>query len=302
MVNPMPASTCWQWRAAVRAPRPAERLRHRRGRGRAVEPGGVEHGLGHLDGDERVGQPVADRLEHARSAGRTGCARGRAHARARASSGDAPTSSWPRASWASATAVSQPVTGCGSASTATAPAVTSTRPSQGSMPSTDRSVELGGAARNDAPRVAASSRRRARSAGRAVAAVPIPATPRRSPSSRPGGRHRRAPATRHRSSAGLARREHTSTTWSSADEATLAAALELEQESTTAARGSIGQRVQPAELGERGVERRTRVRLGRVARGFARRARRSVAVHQRSFPRSSSRRAMMLRWISALPP
>jgi hypothetical protein len=77
-------------------------------------------------------------------------------------------------------------------------------------------------------------------------------------------------------------------------------ALELEQDRHGGAPVD-GERVLPAELVERGVERRAGVLRGGVAEAALEEVE-VGAVHQRSFPRSRSRRAMMLRWISALPP
>ena len=61
------------------------------------------------------------------------------------------------------------------------------------------------------------------------------------------------------------------------------------------------ERVGPAQLGQGGVERGAGVALGGVAEAPLEQLQ-LLAVHQRSLPRSSRRRAMMLRWISALPP
>ena len=72
--------------------------------------------------------------------------------------------------------------------------------------------------------------------------------------------------------------------------------------STETAVGAVGaQRVAPAEVVERGVERRTVGGLGGVPDAALEQGALG-RLHQRSAPRSSSRRAMMLRWISALPP
>ena len=88
---------------------------------------------------------------------------------------------------------------------------------------------------------------------------------------------------------------------SSADDVRGRRALELEQRGDRGlgvhARASL-----PAQLGERGVERRRRswssVACWRpVGEQLA-----LGGVHHRSVPRSRRRRAMMLRWISALPP
>ena len=83
----MPASTCWQWRATVRALRPATRLGQGRRERRTVVPRRRQRGLGGLDGDEALGQPVAHGLERRRWAARTGCVRGR---------GPGPARAWPR--------------------------------------------------------------------------------------------------------------------------------------------------------------------------------------------------------------
>ena len=64
VVNPMPASTCWHWRAAVRSGSTGDGLGHRRRHRCVVFPCGREHGVGHLDGDERLRQAMADGLEH----------------------------------------------------------------------------------------------------------------------------------------------------------------------------------------------------------------------------------------------
>ena len=63
MVKPMPASTCWQCLAADARAATGDGLGHRRGDGRGVEPGGVEHRDRGLDRDQRLGQAVPDGLE-----------------------------------------------------------------------------------------------------------------------------------------------------------------------------------------------------------------------------------------------
>ena len=62
-----------------------------------------------------------------------------------------------------------------------------------------------------------------------------------------------------------------------------------------------GQGVTPAELVEGGVERVAGVAAVAWPQALGEQLA-VVGVHQRSVPRSSSRRATMLRWISALPP
>ena len=109
----MPASTCWQWRAAVRAPRPAMafaiaavdrragRARRRRARASAVS--------------------MATSVSASRWRTAWNCAIGwpnwtRSRACSRASSSivrDAPTSSWPTASWASGDGGAPSRRGCG---------------------------------------------------------------------------------------------------------------------------------------------------------------------------------------------
>ena len=86
VVKPMPASTCWQWRATMRALRPAIALAIAAPSGVPSSHAGVGGGVGGLDRDVRLRQPVPHRLEGRRSAGRTGCARRRGRARAAASS------------------------------------------------------------------------------------------------------------------------------------------------------------------------------------------------------------------------
>ena len=61
------------------------------------------------------------------------------------------------------------------------------------------------------------------------------------------------------------------------------------------------ERVAPTEVDERGVESGPGVHRGRVA-DAAGEERADVSIHYRSSPRSRSRRAMMLRWISEVPP
>ncbi len=68
-----------------------------------------------------------------------------------------------------------------------------------------------------------------------------------------------------------------------------------------AARGSVVEGFGPAELVEGRVEGRAGVLVDGVAQASLEQLE-VLAVHQRSLPRSSRRRAMMLRWISALPP
>ena len=66
--------------------------------------------------------------------------------------------------------------------------------------------------------------------------------------------------------------------------------------------GAVGvQRIGPSQILQRGIERGT----AGAARGVADTGHEEGALrglHQRSAPRSRRRRAMMLRWISALPP
>ena len=71
--------------------------------------------------------------------------------------------------------------------------------------------------------------------------------------------------------------------------------------SETADRWIVGQRVGPPQIVECGVERRRRW-SGRWRRAGSARTGEVLGVHHRSFPRSRRRRAMMFRWISALPP
>ena len=59
----MPASTCWQCRAVVRAARPANALATAAEVGRLVFPCRAQHGGRGLYGDERLGQAMAHRLE-----------------------------------------------------------------------------------------------------------------------------------------------------------------------------------------------------------------------------------------------
>ena len=77
-------------------------------------------------------------------------------------------------------------------------------------------------------------------------------------------------------------------------------ALVLEQEGDGGLRVD-GQGVAPAQLVERGVEVVAGVRGGGVAQAPVEELA-VLGVHHRSLPRSRRRLAMMLRWISALPP
>ena len=69
----------------------------------------------------------------------------------------------------------------------------------------------------------------------------------------------------------------------------------------TVVRGVGGEGVLPAELVEGGVEVGARRRRGGVLDALGEELA-LLGVHHRSGPRSRSRRATMLRWISALPP
>ena len=78
-------------------------------------------------------------------------------------------------------------------------------------------------------------------------------------------------------------------------------ALELEQQRHR--RPPVDRRARrPAQLGQGGVELGSGAALGRMAQAACSNSSSSLGVHQRSLPRSSRRRAMMLRWISAVPP
>ena len=155
VVKPMPASTCWQCRATVRADRPAKRLGHGRHGGRRVLPGAIEQPRPwprRRPGSRPGGAaPPGTR----RWAGRTGRGPGRAGGPARAWSARRPTSSWPRASWPSATACAQsaPAPGAPSAPRGTEP-VTSSRPRSGSRPPIGRSSSAAGRHEDGAVRVA----------------------------------------------------------------------------------------------------------------------------------------------------
>ncbi len=59
----MPASTCWQWRAAVRASRPAVALAMAAVAGEPSSQAASRTRLGRLDGHQGLGQAVAHGLE-----------------------------------------------------------------------------------------------------------------------------------------------------------------------------------------------------------------------------------------------
>ena len=100
--------------------------------------------------------------------------------------------------------------------------------------------------------------------------------------------------------AGRPRRGRSSTTWSRLEDVTLAAPWSSKS-SDTAARGSIASASgQPSSARAASSAAPVCDSVG-VAEAPLEELQ-VVAVHQRSFPRSRSRRAMMLRWISALPP
>ena len=61
----MPARTCWQCRAAVCAARPANALATAAEVGDPSSHAAAEHGVRGLNGDERLGQAMAHRLEFA---------------------------------------------------------------------------------------------------------------------------------------------------------------------------------------------------------------------------------------------
>ncbi len=86
----------------------------------------------------------------------------------------------------------------------------------------------------------------------------------------------------------------------SADDVAFREALELEEGRHRRVR-VVGERVAPAQFVEIGVELSSGVTLCRRAEAALEQLE-VGAVDHRSSPRSSRRRAMMLRWISALPP
>ena len=191
----MPASTCWQCRATVRADRPGERLGHGGRHGGGFLPGGVEQRGGRLQGHEALGQPVADGLEgrdgspelHAFQC--VGCGRARAspaprrRARGRGRAAPAP----PRPA-------SRPAR------------LVAARPLEFArhFEQAERGVEARAPAGVSAGQVDGEGRERRRPSAATTSAVlgavecrgAQPSTTHQSPSSRPGGRHRRAAAGR----------------------------------------------------------------------------------------------------------
>ena len=219
----------------------------------------------------------------------------------------APTSSWASASWARATAVGQsPASGRPGAVGSTPSPVHLDQPER-RVDALDRAERRG---RRWPPSTAAVRRRRRRPRPTTVVAS---ARPRRRP--RPCDQRARPrpadPAGRRRPDAGSTTpagradaraRARSRARCRGPTSDVLAAPWQLEQQRRSPSAGRRpGRRASRARRGRRRAPRRV-CRLGGVARGSARTARRSVVVHQRSAPRSSRRRAMMLRWISALPP
>ena len=303
-MKPIPASTCWQCVATVRAVRPAVAFASAAVSGIGFVAGRAERRVERLDRDERLGEPVANGLERARSAGRTAPAPARGRARARASLGVAP----------------------GDLVRDRAPA--------------ERDAPTSHAAR----RAASPARRRASTRHDVEAGVGIDAAHRRHVDGRdrhgrrvelpdPGvahdqqlrggrdargrepervhaGRRRRDRAGPTCRTAGAARRDRrgaaarapTTTTSSSADRGAVRRAERVEHDRDRVARLGL-EHLEPAEIGEharraRSCPRRPRSRRGRSASSSAR----SAASITRRAPRSRRRRAMMLRCTSAVPP
>src|SRR5918996_4059627 len=182
----MPARTCWQWRAATRAPRPAMALAIA-----AVCGAWSSHAASSTATADSMETSVSARRWRTawnRAIGRPNWMRSSACSRASCSMRlDAPTSSCPSASCPSATAACQS-TGPSSLAPSTPPA-SSTRPSEGSIPSTVRSASdavptsTATCASPARPTISAVSRSRR-------LAVPIPRTSSRPPFTAPGGLHR----------------------------------------------------------------------------------------------------------------
>ena len=266
--------------------------------GRPVDPRRLEHGVGRLDGDQRLGQPVADRLEPGDGlteldavegvlAGQLEHAPRRAHQLVaegelperdrRRASRPVPTSRAPSTSPRHLDQSERRVDARRSGAAGATPSSTSSGDVRVAVRGHDQAVALASARR---------SRGRRRRAGRRRA---VPAAP---PIA-----DRRAARTARRPRRPARRRAR----WSSADDVAFAAPWSANS-SDTAARGSADEGVAASRA--RRARRRARRRCGcPVACAEAALEQLEVgAVHQRSLPRSSRRRAMMLRWISALPP
>ena len=296
----MPASTCWQWRAA-RPGRPAgERLGHGGRHGGGIVPGGVEQGGGGLQRDEAFGQPVAHRLEGRDGTTELRCAPARARGRARAS--PVPRrrarSRGRAARGPRAPAQSAPLTVRRSVDI-------ECHRSPRTGPARDRGRAPVGA---PAPRSRRRTPRRRRwplprrvpRSERSSAAVPKPSTTHRSAVERAQVGRTAAAAAGRRRCRPVAAPSAAASSQSSAAEVACAAPRHSKSTETAVARSASSASRHPrsssaassaAPLG----------RLGGVT-DAALEERALGRLHQRSAPRSRRRRAMMLRWISALPP
>ena len=276
-----------------------QRLGHGRRLRRSVLPGGAERGVGGLDGHQGVGQPVPDGLEvgdglaeldplqGVRAGQLEHGPRGADQLVADGQLGQGH-GLRPGAGFEAAAAVK------GRSSPDT-----STRPRRGSIPRTGRRVEVGRGHLHGHHRPPAPATTQAVAAvgqgGGAEAAddQAVPGDPaRRTPRPRAGSTMPAVgPAFRPEGGADDGVEGRRRWRWP---------ALLLEQ-GRHGRRGSAEQRLVPAELVEGAVEGRARggpagpaeAPLEQVA---------LVVVHHRSAPRSSRRRAMMFRWISAVPP
>ena len=295
----MPASTCWQClRRGAGAPA-GERLGHRRGHRGAVEPRGVEHAR-RRSRSRRASRPAGgappgtgdglaelDALEGVR------------HGPARASSATRRPARGRRRSWPSATARG-PVDGrLGRPVHRDAVAGTSTSPRSGSTPCTGRSVERGGRHHDGDGLVAVAGH----DDGGVVPGqrgVPSPATARRA-AVEPA---RRAPAARAAAARRRRRRVEprpTHDTWSSADDVARAAPCSSNSSDDRGPRSRTpARRASPSSASA--ASSAAPVLVSVACAQAALEQLEVVALDHRSFPRSSRRRAMMLRWISALPP
>ncbi len=299
VVKPMPASTCWQWRAAVRGAAAGERLGDgRRPRG-TVLPGRVEHGVRRLRRHQRLGQPVPHGLEagdrlpelHALegvAAGERQHRAGGAHELVADGQLGQRDRRGPRRG--------RHLGGEGVPGHAAGdlhepePRVHAVHPTQRQVARRHAEGDLGVGCLGDHDGGVAAGQRRGGEPADGEAGAVEPARRARGPERRqhePGRVGDVQPE---------GAREHPVERGRGA----VARALHLEEDGHRRP-GVLRQRVGPPERVERRIERRAGVRLHGVAQApLEQRA--LGAVHQRSLPRSSSRRAMMLRWISAVPP
>ncbi len=304
MVNPMPASTCWQWRAAVRAPRPARALAMAAAAGDRSSQAAPKAASAASMATSVVGQPVADGLEGGDGPAELDPLQGvdpgpapawparRPPARGRRPAGPGPPPG---------PVAGLEVDGRAAKGTLVAGHLDQARgagPCPGPAGATRSAV---GTSRHDSSPSGAGHD----PGGGGVdqcRAVPTPRTTRPSPATRPGGRHcpsaGRTTARRRagpESQARSRRRRRAPTLWRWL--------VPCSSKRTDTARPGSSARAPRAIRARRGRASRAAPSAGPAAwRRLRSNSARSSPSITGPIPRSSSRRAMMLRWISAVPP